>query len=270
MFSKFKLNNIEYSDFQEYEEIGKEYYKEIQIDIHDKFKDFIGKEGIINGTELQESRFPTKQNFNVFLSHSHDDQNLAISLAGFFKKELNLDTFIDSCMWGYSNELLREIDNNYCRCSDGKYYDYDKRNYSTSHVHMMLSIALAKMINQCETVFFLNSDNSITSIADEISCKKTTSPWIYNELALANLIQVQSINRYRDKFLKFASSSYDKPNESSSLKIEYDVDKLLKGFTSISKIDLDECVKEWKKNKYSFQSALDYIYLSKNIIKQTK
>ena len=37
---------------------------------------------------------------------------------------------------------------------------------------------------------------------------------------------------------------------------------------SLSKYDLISCAKEWRANKKSFQSALDYIYLSKNIIKQ--
>ena len=32
------------------------------------------------------------------------------------------------------------------------------------------------------------------------------------------------------------------------------------------KYDLISCAKEWRANKKSFQSALDYIYLSKDII----
>lgn len=35
---------------------------------------------------------------------------------------------------------------------------------------------------------------------------------------------------------------------------------------SLSKYDLISCAKEWRANKKSFQSALDYIYLSKDII----
>lgn len=33
MFSKFKLNDLVYLDFKEYESLGKEYYEEIQLDI---------------------------------------------------------------------------------------------------------------------------------------------------------------------------------------------------------------------------------------------
>ena len=105
------------------------------------WREFIGLDGIIDGTKLQENWFPTKQKFDVFLSHSHNDEKLAILFAGFLKEKLDLDTFIDSCLWRYSNDLLKELDKKYCKYSDGVSYDYNKRNYSSSHVHMMLSIA---------------------------------------------------------------------------------------------------------------------------------
>lgn len=265
MFSKFKLNDIAYSDFEKYESEGKEYYEKTKTDIQNSQKEFIGKDGVVDGSGLQESWFSTKQKFDVFLSHSHTDEKLAISLAGFLKRELNLNTFIDSCLWGYSNDLLREIDEKYCRHSNGTSFDYDKRNYSTSHVHMMLSIALSRMIDKCESVFFLNSENSI-SIAEEISKERTASPWIYNELSLADMIEIRPINCYRDKFLQFSHRAYDAVNESSSLQIKYEVGKMLRSFISLSKYDLISCAKEWRANKKSFQSALDYIYLSKDII----
>lgn len=264
MFSKFKLNDIVYSDFMDYESLGKEYYAKIQTDIQSSLKEFIGIDGVIDGTKLQESWFPTKQKFSVFLSHSHADEKLAVSIAGFLKKELNLNTFIDSCLWGYSNNLLREIDEKYCRHSNGTSFDYDKRNYSTSHVHMMLSIALSRMIDKCESVFFLNSESSI-SIPEEINKERTTSPWIYNELSLADMIEIRPIRCYRDKILRLSHSAYDAVNESSSLQVEYKVDKILKEFIPLSKYDLINCAKEWEANDKSFQSALDYIYLSKGI-----
>lgn len=113
----------------------------------------------------------------------------------------------------------------------------------------------------------MNSENSI-SIAEEISKERTASPWIYNELSLADMIEIRPINCYRDKFLQFSHRAYDAVNESSSLQIKYEVDKMLRNFISLSKYDLISCAKEWRANKKSFQSALDYIYLSKNIIKQ--
>ena len=267
MFSRFKLKQMVYSDFADYKIDGQKYYREIKTDIQSSLKEFIGTDGMIDGTKLQDNWFPIKQNFSVFLSHSHIDEQLAISIAGFLKKELNLNTFIDSCLWGYSNDLLREIDEKYCRQSNGRYFDYDKRNYSTSHVHMMLSIALSRMIDECEAVFFLNSENSI-SIGEEISQERTASPWIYYELSLADMIKIRPINHYRDEFLQFSHRAYDAVNESNSLKIKYEVDKALRNFIPLYRDDLVHCAQKWKKNNKSFQSALDYIYLSKNIIQQ--
>lgn len=259
MFSKFKLNDIQYSDFKNYEDFGREYYAEIKTDIQTDLKNFIGSDRVISGTKLQDSWFPTKHKFSVFLSHSHNDEKLAIALAGFLKEELNLNTFIDSCLWGYSNDLLKVIDENYCKHSDGKSFDYDKRNYSTSHVHMMLSIALSKMIDNCEAIFFLNSENSI-SLNEDIMKKRTSSPWIYNELSLANMIRIRPINEYRYTRLNFSYITHDAVNE-STLSIKYDVDKDLEEFLSLSCDDLKNCAKQWKTNDKSCTSALDYIYL---------
>ena len=82
------------------------------------------------------------------------------------------------------------------------------------------------------------------------------------------MIEIRPINCYRDKFLQFSHRAYDAVNESSSLQIKYEVGKMLRNFISLSQHDLISCAKEWKANDKSFQSALDYIYLSKNIIKQ--
>ena len=55
-------------------------------------------------------------------------------------------------------------------------YDYNKRNYSTSHVHMMLSTALTMMMDEAECVIFLNTPNAL-STKDIVH--KTESPWIF-------------------------------------------------------------------------------------------
>ncbi len=267
MFSKFKLNEIKYSDIKDYEGIGQEYYENIKKDIQNSLKEFIGLDGIIDGTKLQENWFPTKQKFDVFLSHSHNDEKLAICLAGFLKEKLDLDTFIDSCLWGYSNELLKGLDKKYCMYSDGVSYDYDKRNYSSSHVHMMLSIALSRMIDNCETVFFLNSENSIC-LSEEIDKERTSSPWIYNELSMADIIQIRKYAEYRKKtYLEFAHREHETLYESPNLHIQYKVNDILKKFISLSYCDLRNCAEKWEINIENFQSSLDYIYLLKGVFK---
>lgn len=268
MFSKFKLKEIKYSDIKDYEGIGQEYYENKKKDIQNSLKEFIGLDGIIDGTKLQENWFPTKQKFDVFLSHSHNDEKLAICLAGFLKEKLDLDTFIDSCLWGYSNELLKGLDKKYCMYSDGVSYNYDKRNYSSSHVHMMLSIALSRMIDNCETVFFLNSENSIC-LSEEIDKERTSSPWIYNELSMADIIQIRKYEEYRKKtYLEFAHREHETLYESPNLHIQYKVNDILKKFIPLSYCDLKKCAEEWEINIENFQSSLDYIYLFKGVFKR--
>lgn len=109
--------------------------------IEDKIGSFIGENGSLDGSKMQTNWFPQIK-VDIFLSHSHKDEKLAIALAGWLKETFGLTTFIDSCVWGFSNKLLKEIDGKYCRCQESKAYDYQKRNYSTSHVHMMLSLWL--------------------------------------------------------------------------------------------------------------------------------
>lgn len=41
MFSKFKLNDIAYSDFEKYESEGKEYYEKTKTDIQNSLKEFM-------------------------------------------------------------------------------------------------------------------------------------------------------------------------------------------------------------------------------------
>lgn len=87
-------------------------------------------------------------------------------------------------------------------------------------------------------------------------------------MSLADIIKFLPINQYRDKFLQFKEGVYDAINESSFLQIKYDVDNILKSFIDLSYDDLINCAKDCKTNCNSFQSALDYIYLSRNIIKK--
>lgn len=67
--------------------------------------------------------------------------------------------------------MLRQIDDKYCRNKTGDTYNYDRRNYSTSHVHMMLSTALTEMMNISECIMFFNTPNSV-SVVDDLECIK--------------------------------------------------------------------------------------------------
>lgn len=100
---------------------------------------------LINGTRLQEAWFPTDEHFDIFLSHSHSDEQQAKRFAAYLQQEHGVKVFIDSCYWGYCNKLLQALDTKYCHYTDenGKgWYDYNKRNFTTAMIHIMLSNAL--------------------------------------------------------------------------------------------------------------------------------
>ena len=74
------------------------------------------KEIVINGTEsldgssIQGEWFP-EINADIFISHSRDDADLANGIAGWINSNFNLHCFIDSNVWGYSDELLEKLSN---------------------------------------------------------------------------------------------------------------------------------------------------------------
>lgn len=250
MFSKFNLKNInnhsEIFKDQNYLQIGKTSFETYDKNIKRSFRDFINSEGTIDGSSLQNAWFPSQQRkFDVFLSHSHADEELALKFTGWLKEKFGLDTFIDSCLWGYSNDLLKEIDDAHCKNLSNDYYVYEKRNSSTSHVHMMLSIALANMIDNTECIMFLNTPNSITW-SEELQ-NATFSPWIYHELAMSSMIK-QAVRRREGLF------------ESAETKIAYDVSKYLNKLIELEISDLNEWDTEYKGSMKGIQAPLDVLY----------
>lgn len=151
--------------------------------------------GTIDANQLQNDWFP-KIEADIFLSHSHDDLELAKKLAGYLYKKFGLKTFIDSTLWGSSNTLLKDIDDRYSKRDDFKYYDYSKRNFSTSCIHMILSSALYHMIDNCEAFFFLNTPNSIKDISFKNKNLHTASPWIFYELDISKKIRIVKPRRH--------------------------------------------------------------------------
>jgi hypothetical protein len=166
-------------------------YDNNQNIIDKQLNSFIQLNGKLDGAKMQDNWFPQIKS-DIFISHSHEDERMAIGLAGWLKEKFNLFSFIDSCVWGNANDLLKVIDKKYCWNNNKKMYDYKSRNQSTSHIHMMLSTALTMMMDKTECVFFLNTPHSI-STKDVIS--KTESPWIYFEMAMTKFLIKREPNR---------------------------------------------------------------------------
>ncbi len=188
MYKRYKLKKtIELENLvKEYSSYGKVIMEEQRCNINKELDDYINQQGYIDMSQISEDWFP-EVDCDVFLSHSHKDDILVTGLVGFFHKCFNLKVFVDSYVWGYCNDLLKQLDNKYCR-TENSFYDYDKRNYSTAHVHMMLSTSLSSMINRAECIIFLETENSLD--AKNIIENGTSSPWIYYELITTKLTQL--------------------------------------------------------------------------------
>lgn len=154
---------------------------------------------IVDGQKVSDTVFPNFHS-DVFISHSHNDKDIMYYIADRLTKELKLKVFADEFFWGSADELLREIDNRYCfdgytqECT--KIYRYKDRNLTTSHVHIMLSSAIMKAIDQCEMLLFLNTGNSVPNIGERFyKGRYTLSPWIYHELLFASMVQPKLIRK---------------------------------------------------------------------------
>lgn len=230
MYRGFNIKDIKFDDGRSLYDIGKAQSVEHNKAIAQELNRFILGNGKIDGTKMQSNWFPTIE-ADIFLSHSHKDLDLAITLAGWLRSRFGLNTFIDSSVWGYSNDLLKQIDNDYCKTGDNL-YSYDRRNFSTSHVHMMLASALTMMIDKTEVLFFLNTPLSLS--ADDIK-HKTMSPWIYFELTTSRFIRKPIPERRIQKVITEAYAIIKK----AELNIEYTVD-----FSDFITLGADE-LKAW-------------------------
>lgn len=200
MFAKFNLDISEISKLKDISNLRKEYGVEL-IDpddgrslIREHLKSLVkGKaedNNVIDGNALKDYIFPIGKDgsYDVFISYSHADTKDAIFLASWLSQQCGLKVFLDYYVWGSADGLLRDIDNQYCKKKDG-HYDYKRRNYSTSHVHAMLSMAIMDIINNTECCIFINSKHSISlSRLQNTNTAKTLSPWIYEENKMMQLL----------------------------------------------------------------------------------
>ncbi|RKS95597.1 hypothetical protein BC952_1290 [Flavobacterium limicola] len=234
--------------------IGKGILKITNECVKESLDSYLLDSGSLDGNKIIENWFPEFKS-HIFLSHSHKDEEKAIIIAGMLYDKFNILTFIDSTVWGYSNELLKKIDNKYCLQSNGEIYDYDKRNYSTAHVHLMLSTALNKMMDSSECLFFLNSPNSI-STSTEIN-QRTNSPWIFSEIATSKIIRKQTPQRLKRETRLFSAKDLVIMNESEQIRFSVEYDLELSHLTELNNYDLQRWINT---QASSPENALDNLY----------
>lgn len=253
--------------FEEYIEIGEQHLNS-QINAYKNGLNQYVHNGTINGSKLQSDIFPTVD-ADIFISHSHKDKNLANALAGWLHEEFRLDVFIDSNVWGYSEELLEIINSKYSnkrRDTDRGYlYDYQACNIASQHVNIMLSIALQKMIDKVECIMLLNTDNSISVFNDDDKqFNSTYSPWLYSEIICTQIVRKKPLLYYRDySKLCHANESVSEEYKSCfSLEIAYTVSLL--HLTELNASDLIEWSSKYNFYGYDYEYALDALYSFKH------
>lgn len=179
----FAISDMKKAELDKMLEEPTNQYNKYKDEISRKLDKYILENNILDGKTIENSWFPEIKS-HIFISHSHKDLNLAIFISFILKNILNIDCFIDSLVWGYANDLLKKVDDKYSLIENNR-YDYSKTTYTSSHVHGMLTSAIANMIDKTECLIFINTKNSITS---SFSNHKTESPWIYEEVLISKII----------------------------------------------------------------------------------
>lgn len=188
---------------------------------------------LANGSRLQELSFPSGEishNFDVFISHSHQDEEkkqLITKLASYLYGRYGIRCFVDSEYWAYCNEIIKEVNSEI-----GKHKEYTLSNgkklttsntsdllYVASNVYAMLSMAIMRMIDNIPCVIFVDSEESISYIQNangEIG-EITRSPWIYEE--------INYINSLKEKCPKYYKGQIREGLECFSEGFKFNVDK---------------------------------------------
>ncbi|MCM1261722.1 MAG: hypothetical protein NC313_03295 [Butyrivibrio sp.] len=256
MFTGFNVWIDDMDKFNMYHDIGSDIYKQQIKIINTSLEKYINPDGSLNEMKIEDDWFPEVR-AHVFLSHSHNDIDFVTSFAGWLYEKFKITAFIDSSVWGNSDDLLRSIDNKLCvssRDDNGeiKTYSYALRNKSTSNVHMILYTALMKMMDNTECLMFINTPSSL-KWSDLISNKAaTSSPWIYGELLTSKLIRNRSRKAHRSLFQERDIKRF---YESKDINFEYVFDK--KHLIEISDYELERFEDRFYTDAFD---ALDNLY----------
>ena len=260
MFATFKMspNFFDEKSLEKYYENGIRLYDAQKRMVNQSLDQYLSIDGVLKAVEIEKEWFPEIK-ADIFLSHSHKDEKQIIALAGFLFSELGLRAFVDSCVWGYADKLLKEIDDKYCafeRNWDGtvELYDYQKRNQSTTHVHMILNGALMKMMDRTECLIFVDTPNSLQT--KDISMGVTNSGWIYSELLMSSCLEKKQPVRKSIRHESYKSFK-------NTLNVEYDVN-----ISHLIVLTLKDILTAFVEAQSNGTAILDQLYWMKGIAKK--
>lgn len=270
MFSAYdlKIDSDFFDDrFWKYIEIGEDNLSSQLARFKNKIEKLVLSD-TMSGSEIQNNCFP-EVDADIFISHSHNDKDLANALAGWLYEKFGLKVFIDSNVWEYSNNLLNKINDKYSNKQinqNGEYlYDYRSCNYASQHVNIMLSTALQKMIDKVECIILLNTDNSISVFDNhKKTINQTYSPWIYSEILSTQIIRKKPLFYYREYRNDEIRAAFESSSENYfAFQITYDVS--LEHLVKLNGSDLQTWLKEYYcgLDKYD-DYPLDALYSIKN------
>ena len=257
MYKSYKVNLDEIRNtISTYKLYGKKQSSEMVEAMKPGLTQYLNAKGVLDGQKIMDDWFK-QVDADIFISHSHRDDDDIHALTGWLKSNFGLTAFVDADVWGYSNDLIKEM---YKSCYPNTKGNYDSGPYNeiTAHVHNMLVSALAKMIYKCECLFFVDSDQSISA---RDAAMKTRSPWIYNELLLSSMIKPRTPQR---KAVRIQDSRILlEQRDMSATEFQIDYPAQLKHMKQLSLPSLNN----WKgqfaryKSNYAYrQFALDLLY----------
>jgi len=220
--------------FNDYEGLGRSLFADVVNQANDSLHEYISEDGFLEGDVIQDAWFPKlKGKFDVFISHSHNDEDLAFAFAGWLNKKFKLRCFLDKYVWNSADGLIRKLDD-LCRRPGAKGYDYKDRNMTTSQVHAMLTSAIMQEIDDCDALFLLNTPESV-SVIDEVH-EYTLSPWIFLEIGFSKLVKKKWNNKTRQKL-----ATYSVTAEATEMRMELDTSHL----TELSENELHDWLDVW-------------------------
>ncbi|RAZ51607.1 toll/interleukin-1 receptor domain-containing protein [Campylobacter hyointestinalis] len=170
--------------------------------------------GSFDGKKMQDRFFPQISQTSVFLSHSYKDIEKALSIKSKIESECkNIKVFIDSLYWQsvYDAEI--------------KLAEQYNTNTVLKHLHIMITTAIAQMIQSSRYFIFFESENSIADIKHN---KTTESPWIYFELEIANMFNPKEITLGLENLLESSQE-----NKKIPMRCFFNIDDIIKNMNEI-------------------------------------